>query len=1087
MRNLVAFPAVLSSLAQCCSRFLVVLLCVAGAPLASAQTTPTPTTSFAPYIFRQQTGAVIPAGGTLIPGTNIDDGAAALTAPFAFSVYDTGIINVLVSTNGNIRFGVSTTSGNDLNNFTLPATGGGTPSVIPDGITLFPYWDDIFPNVAGGGIYQNVIGSAPNRQWVIEWRAAANGNAVNLNFAVVFFEGQNFFEYRYVQTGALAAANGASATVGMQSRNTSIGSTTLFSFNTASITPGLVLRAVRLKNYSVTQETAPTGVLIPDGGTFVAGTAASDAIAQVTVPFAISIYDRDFLANARANVSTNGWLAFDELVGVPAVPNNTALPSEPISRVTVAGGVAALMPYWDGLGDLSGRLSCPSNPRCGGIFTHLTGTAPNRSFFVEWRQPDPGNLALRNFLRAAVVFVEGVPGFRYHYMRVRSSAVDGSDGPDNVTGSGATIGAQNGGNASALFTQFSLNQAVVTQNMILRYTYTRLPQSITFAAVPAKNVGDAPFAVTATSDKGQPVTLSTVTPAVCSVSGATVTLIATAGGTCTIQAAAAASPLPFSDPDAFGSASATLDIPVRGPQNLVFNPPDRIFGSDIGAPILLASTSPAEPGVATTYSSSTSGVCSVTPFIDAGNARAQLNLLAPGTCTITASNAGNASFAPASVTRSFVISRAVLTFTAPVSISLGAGALTLTASSQLVNGVITFATSSTGICSVAPSTSGQAVLTPIALGNCVVTATQTTSPSNVAPTPVAQTIAIVSQTQSITFNQPSNQTLPTLTVPLTASASSGLPVTLASLTPSVCTVSGNTATLVAAGICTIRASQAGNGTFATATPVDRSFSVLPPPPACDVNNPQLDCDSDGMPNGVERELGTSPSAKDNDIFANTDLGRRLFVRQIYRDVLGREGDSAGINFWFAEITAGRQTRTTMIESFLFAPESEGTAVQAARLYFAAFQRSADPAGLTFWTNTVIASGVQSVSQAFATSSEFVARYGSLDNAGFINRMYINVLGRPADAAGTAFWVGQMGAPSNLTRGEVLLQFANSPEYRALIDPSVSVSRLYISMLIRQPDDGGLNFWAGQIRGGTSIRGLIDSFVTSAEYRNRFLP
>jgi hypothetical protein len=318
------------------------------------------------------------------------------------------------------------------------------------------------------------------------------------------------------------------------------------------------------------------------------------------------------------------------------------------------------------------------------------------------------------------------------------------------------------------------------------------------------------------------------------------------------------------------------------------------------------------------------------------------------------------------------------------------------------------------------------------------------------------TIAVVAQTQSITFGQPANLILPTLTV----TASSGLPVTLSSFTPMVCTVSGNTATLVAPGTCTIRATQSGNGTFATATPVDRSFSVLPPTPFGDVNNPQLDCDNDSMPNGVERELGTNPSVKDNDIFANTDLGRRLFVRQIYRDVLGREGDAGGINFWFSEITAGRQTRTTMLESFLFAPESEATAVQAARLYFAAFQRSADPGGLTFWTNSVIANGPTTVAQAFATSGEFLQRYGSLDNAGFIDRMYRNVLGRPADAVGTAFWVGQMGAPSNLTRGQVLLQFANSPEYRTLIDPSVSVSRLYISMLVREPDDAGLAFWAG---------------------------
>jgi hypothetical protein len=41
----------------------------------------------------------------------------------------------------------------------------------------------------------------------------------------------------------------------------------------------------------------------------------------------------------------------------------------------------------------------------------------------------------------------------------------------------------------------------------------------------------------------------------------------------------------------------------------------------------------------------------------------------------------------------------------------------------------------------------------------------------------------------------------------------------------VCTVSGTTATFLAAGTCTITASQAGNSTYAAATPVSQSFTV----------------------------------------------------------------------------------------------------------------------------------------------------------------------------------------------------------------------------------------------------------------------
>jgi len=50
-------------------------------------------------------------------------------------------------------------------------------------------------------------------------------------------------------------------------------------------------------------------------------------------------------------------------------------------------------------------------------------------------------------------------------------------------------------------------------------------------------------------------------------------------------------------------------------------------------------------------------------------------------------------------------------------------------------------------------------------------------------------------------------------------------VSSASLKPSVCTVSGTTLTLVAAGTCAIDASQAGNATYAAAPTVTASFTV----------------------------------------------------------------------------------------------------------------------------------------------------------------------------------------------------------------------------------------------------------------------
>jgi hypothetical protein len=78
--------------------------------------------------------------------------------------------------------------------------------------------------------------------------------------------------------------------------------------------------------------------------------------------------------------------------------------------------------------------------------------------------------------------------------------------------------------------------------------------------------------------------------------------------------------------------------------------------------------------------------------------------------------------------------------------------------------------------------------------------------------------------QTITFSNPGIQTYGT-PLTLSASASSGLPVSFASTTASVCTVSGTTATFVTTGTCTIQATQPGNSTYTAATPVSQTFTV----------------------------------------------------------------------------------------------------------------------------------------------------------------------------------------------------------------------------------------------------------------------
>ncbi len=64
-------------------------------------------------------------------------------------------------------------------------------------------------------------------------------------------------------------------------------------------------------------------------------------------------------------------------------------------------------------------------------------------------------------------------------------------------------------------------------------------------------------------------------------------------------------------------------------------------------------------------------------------------------------------------------------------------------------------------------------------------------------------------------------------VPLSASASSGLAVVFDTWTPGTCTVSGNTATPTAVGLCGVRASQAGGNGYAPAPQQLRLIAIAP--------------------------------------------------------------------------------------------------------------------------------------------------------------------------------------------------------------------------------------------------------------------
>jgi len=75
------------------------------------------------------------------------------------------------------------------------------------------------------------------------------------------------------------------------------------------------------------------------------------------------------------------------------------------------------------------------------------------------------------------------------------------------------------------------------------------------------------------------------------------------------------------------------------------------------------------------------------------------------------------------------------------------------------------------------------------------------------------------------------------------------------------------------------------------------------------------------------------------------------------------------------------------------------------LYVAYFSRPADAAGLAYW-ETVVASmngDTSAVSQAFAASQEYTDTFAGQSQYQIVNTIYMNLFGRPAEAAALTFW------------------------------------------------------------------------------------
>jgi hypothetical protein len=196
---------------------------------------------------------------------------------------------------------------------------------------------------------------------------------------------------------------------------------------------------------------ASTGGTIAPNGTRVTGSRGDEIWVNVPVPtgFSFKVYDTVVNGGTDISATENGVLMIRPADASLDSYSNGTLPS-----VLFGNATPALFPYWD---DLDMRVASAAGSN-GGIFTLLTGTAPNRVFQIEWRGVRYGGTAMLDF---AVLLHENSDQFEFVY----ANSVD--------NGASATIGAQ-AGYTQPLYTQYSYNTAnVVPAGTVL--SATRLP------------------------------------------------------------------------------------------------------------------------------------------------------------------------------------------------------------------------------------------------------------------------------------------------------------------------------------------------------------------------------------------------------------------------------------------------------------------------------------------------------------------------------------------------------------------------------------------------------------------------------------
>ncbi|MDH2918587.1 MAG: hypothetical protein PXX73_05280, partial [Sideroxydans sp.] len=373
----------------------------------------------------------------------------------------------------------------------------------------------------------------------------------------------------------------------------------------------------------------------------------------------------------------------------------------------------------------------------------------------------------------------------------------------------------------------SANYTAATPVSTLPITISAAPQTISYTAVPALALGGSGTISATGGASNNPVSLSSLTPGVCtlppaSISPALITVAAGAaqGSTCQISASQAG------NGNYAAATTLTQNITLGlGAQTLSFAIAPTVVVGGTGS--VSASSS---AGLTPVTYSTTSAACSVTA------AGLVTGISTTPTCLITATQAGNAGFAAASATQNLSITPGsqVLKFQAVSPLTVGGTASAISVISfeaikgGLTNLLATLTSNTPNVCTLTGSPAAGYSITPLSAGTCTVLADQAGDANYFAAPQNPASYSVGAGTQTISAVIPPVIAVNTSgTISATQGASTS-PVIFSSLTAAICSatgVNGATITGISAGTCLIAADQAADANYAAAAQVQTKFTV----------------------------------------------------------------------------------------------------------------------------------------------------------------------------------------------------------------------------------------------------------------------